>query len=760
MFFFRNSFFTKSFSLAALCILIYPVEVKAQSISIWKEVNASIVRDDAGRYSTPVSFRAEELDITAMRQLLSSAPQENLTHATRSDVVISIPMPDGSKSDFRIWETAVMAPGLQAHYPNIRTYIAEGVTDQRSVARFDVTNFGFHAMILSPHGDVFIDPVSNRDDRNYISYYKRDLLRKHDFVCGVNDEFSGYEKFFRDPSGTAHRSSGDELRTYRLALACTGEYAATKGGTVSGALSGMVTSMNRVNGIYEQEVSLRMQLIDNDTLLIYLNGATDPYINNIADSLINENQQNVDAVIGINNYDIGHVFSTNGGGLAQLGCVCQSDIKARGVTGTNNPVGDAFDVDYVAHEMGHQFGANHSFNSTTNSCGSNNRWGPTAFEPGSGSTIMCYAGICGINDLQQHSDPFFHSGSYDEILDYTMFDWGNDCPVITATGNTPPVVTVGANYSIPLGTPFRLDATATDVDGDSLAFMWDEMDLGPACNWNSPTGQAPLFRSWIEDTLHYRYFPKLSTIIANYISTAIGEKLPGYARTINFRFIARDHHAGGGGVTYNDNNVKLTVVNTITPFRVTFPNVALTWAIATPWVVAWDVSSTNVSPINCQKVNILLSTDGGYTYPIVLVSNTPNDGSEIVTMPNDQSLVGINTARVMVQSVGNVFFDISDHNFTITDNVGISNVPDISSMVSVYPNPVANEVNVVTEGLNDESITVQVVDLLGKVLFDKTENKVTGEKKISIDLSDKPAGICIVKVNTSHGRTIQKVIKE
>lgn len=759
MFFLRNSILTKSFSIAVLSIFILRQEVKAQSAPIWKEANASIVLDDAQRYSTPISFRTTELDIIAMRQLLSSAPKENLTSATRSDVILSIPMPDGSNHDFRIWETAVMAPGLASRYPDIKTYIGEGVTDRLAVARFDVTNFGFHAMILSSKGNVFIDPVSNQDDRHYISYYKRDLIRQHDFSCGVDDDFSGDETLFHDHSSIVRRSSGDELRTYRLALACTGEYAAEKGGTVNGAMSGMVTSMNRVNGIYEQELAIRMELIVDNTLLIYLNGATDPYTNNNGGAMLDQNQENVDDVIGTDNYDIGHVFSTNGGGIAQLGAVCQSEVKAMGVTGTDNPVGDAFDVDYVAHEMGHQFGANHTFNSTTGSC-SGNRWGPTAFEPGSGSTIMSYAGICGTNNLQLHSDAYFHSGSYDEILDYVIFDFGGECPAITSTGNTPPVVTVGSDYSIPLSTPFRLDATATDADGDALTFMWDEMDHGPGGNWNNPLGAAPLFRSLPEDTLTYRYFPKLSTVIANYISSAIGEVLPDYARTINFRFIARDHNPGTGGVTYNDNSVTLTVVNTTTPFRVTFPNVALTWAIGTPWGVSWDVSSTNVSPINCQNVNILLSIDGGYTYPIVLASNTPNDGSEVVTIPNDNALVGISTARVMVQSVGNVFFDISNHNFTITNNVGISDVPDISSMVNVYPNPVNNELTVVTNGLNNEPITVQVTDLLGRILFDETEINVTGEKKISIDLGREPGGIYLVEVSTRQGSAIEKVVKQ
>jgi len=731
----------------------------SQPLQLWENADASSVYS-LPRYSTPESFRTLTLDILAMRNELLQAPMEFTEQAKSSITQITIPLPDGSNSTVSVQETQVMSPGLAAHYPKIKTYTLRGISDPRAYGRIDVTNFGFHAMILSPRGDVFIDPASNDNDQLYICYYKKDLPREHSFECLTEHSAGDLTPEYNHAPTTAHRSSGDQLRTYRLALACTGEYAATKGGTVSGALSGMVTSINRVDGIYEEELSVRMQLIDNDTLLIYTNAATDPYTNSDPNSLLTQNQNNIDSVIGNANYDFGHVFTTGGGGLSSLGIVCRTNQKAQSETGLPNPVGDAFDVDYVAHEMGHEFSANHPFNATTGSCCCGNRWGPTAFEPGSASTIMGYAGICTTNDLQAHSDPFFHSGNLDEIWDYTTLDFGADCPVTTETGNNPPVVTAGTDYSIPISTPFRLDASATDADGDSLAYMWDEMDKGPAGNWNSPSGQAPCFRSLAEDTLPYRYFPKLQTIINNYPASAIGEVLPDYARSLNFRFVARDHHPGGGGVTYGDNEVKLTVINTGAPFKVTFPNTLINWPINTQELVTWDVSSTDVAPINCSNVNVLLSIDGGYTYPTTLAAAVPNNGAALVNMPNDASLIGVTKARIMVQSVGNVFFDISNANFNITDNVGVSTIADISSQVNIFPNPTENNLNISVVGLLNETLRLGVYDATGRILFSAANSNVSGEKTFSVEMKDAAGGIYFIEVNTDKGQSIQKIIKQ
>lgn len=632
---------------------------QASPDGIWQKIDEASFRPTGMRLIVPQQYEVFALNESALERVLEAAPLESAPEAQTNQTFLNVPMPDGSLMRLRILEAPIMAPELAAKFPEITTYIGKGVDDPTATARLDKTPAGFHGMIRTTRGTVFIDPYSQGDTSHYLSYYTSEMgpnTKGYDEINPLGDP-SEIEKLVKE---NAPFSTGPQLRTYRLAMAATGEYTQFHGGTVPLAMAAIVTSVNRVTGVYEVEVAVRMELIPNNNLIVYTDPATDPYTNNNGSTMLGQNQSNLDSVIGSANYDIGHVFSTGGGGVAYLGVVCEAGYKARGVTGSSAPIGDPYDIDYVAHEIGHQFGANHTFNGSSGSCSGGNRNASTAYEPGSASTIMGYAGICSPQNLQPHSDDDFHGVSYDEIVAYTNAGYGNTCAAITNTGNSAPLVSLPAGgFTIPKGTPFSLTGTATDPDGDVLTFDWDEFDLGPAGHPDSPSGNAPIFRTFIPSPSPTRVFPKWSDIVNN--THTIGELLPTYARNLTFRFIARDNYDGAspGGVSYA--TIQFSVSGTAGPFLVTAPNTAVTWIPGETQTVTWDVSGTNSTPVNCSNVDINLSEDGGYTYPTTLLAATPNDGAQDITVPNVQTT----QARVQVACATSIFFDISNTNFTI-----------------------------------------------------------------------------------------------
>lgn len=653
-------------SVLLFCLLLISPAIFAQD-NFWKDIpEAEAKNNDLKRIIIPEKYRTLSLNTSGLRAALNNAPQEFSPESRLTPLIMLLPMPDGTMGRFSITSYSMMEPGLQAQFPEIRTFSGQGIDDPTATVKLDWTEFGFHAMILSPvKGSVWIDPYSRGDKEHYITYFKKDLTpRQHIEVGVLPAEGTGKETINAFVAGGPCLAG--TLRSYRLAVACTGEYAQAVGGTTAPLLhSAIVTSVNRVNGVYEQEVSIRLVLIANNNLIEFLTPAGDQFTgNDNATILINESQTVINNNIGSANYDIGHTFSTGGGGLAQLGCVCTAN-KARGITGLPNPVGDAYDIDFVAHEMGHQFGGNHTFNANTGNCNGNGT-STTNAEPGSGSTIMAYAGICtNTNDLQPNSDPQFHAISFDQIGTFTRSSTGSTCGTTINTGNTAPVVNAGSDYTIPVSTPFMLTGSATDANNDILTYSWEQIDVGGTfSNWNVPTGAtAPLFRSFRPTTSRSRTFPRMSDIVNNV--TTIGEILPATARTVKFRLTARDNRSGGGGICYDEANV---VTSGTTAFNVTSQATATTWVAngTNTATITWTVAGTTAAPFNVANVDILFSIDGGYTYPFTLLSNTPNDGSQAITIPAATTTKG----RVMVKSVGNIFFDINLGDITISSTCG------------------------------------------------------------------------------------------
>lgn len=593
------------------------------------------------------------LDEGELHKLLADAPREGTPKAL-DPVIISIPTPEGDYMRFEAIESPIWEPGFELRMPGTMTYFGQCIDEPTARVRFDWTPAGFHASVRgSAEGNWYVDPYWQGETTTYSSYYTRDNSPQFsEFQCLVD---SASTETFDTPLADKVLN-GTVLKTYRLAVAATVEYTAFHGGTQVLGQAAIVTAMNRVNQVYEDEVALRMILVANNIDVVYAT-APDPYSNGSGSTMLGQNQTNLDAVIGNANYDIGHVFSTGGGGVASLRSPC-TGLKARGVTGQDFPTGDNFWIDFVAHEMGHQWGGNHTFNGVSGSCAGGNRNGATAYEIGSGTTIQAYAGICGSDDVKSHSDAYFHSVSLDEIVAFINTGNGNNCDVEVPTGNTPPSVDAGPVFSIPIGTPFTMTATGSDVDGDTLTYCWEQRDLGVARALSAPdNGTSPISRSYLPETSPSRTFPRLINVIFN-INVA-ADKYPAVARTMDLRVVARDNRAGGGGIHSDDTVVN--VIATAGPFQVTSPNTAATIWTSPTQVVTWNVANTTAAPLNTAFVDILLSTDGGNTFPILLLDDTPNDGSQSVVIPPMNS----NQCRIKVQASNSVYWDMSNANFTI-----------------------------------------------------------------------------------------------
>ncbi|MGO3182724.1 MAG: reprolysin-like metallopeptidase [Aequorivita sp.] len=739
-----------------LSFALFCFGVNAQSNALWTKASAKQTqnRQLAERNAMPQEYNLFALNTTALKSILANAPERN---TGSSNVIIDLPTNSGELQQFRVYEASVLEPAFQAQHPNIRSYAAQGIDDPSATARFSVTGHGVNVMITSAkYSTIYIDPYT-KDSNYYISYNVSEIpALPSEFACHVEDQ--GVANKPGGTTGTENANDG-KLRTFRLALASTGEYSSyhwNAAGVSSSApdsekkaavLDAMVVTMTRVNGIYERDVALTMVLVDN-TDIIFLDANSDPYTNMDGYTMLAQNQATCDSVIGNANYDIGHVFSTGGGGIAGLRVPCMTGNKARGVTGLTSPVGDNYDIDFVAHEMGHQYGANHTFN---NSCG-NNRNNPTAFEPGSGSTIMSYAGICPPN-IQSHSDAYFQAISIQEM--WTNIKSGNStCGEQTPTNNEAPTADAGPNYTIPKGTPFILRGTATDPDGDALSHSWEQMDYQMAQMPPKETSdKGPAFRSLEPSSESDRYMPEIATVLANQTKSR-WEVVPQVGRTMNFRYSVRDNVANGGA-TASDNMV-VTFDAASGPFKVTSQSSPTTaWTTHSGETVTWDVAGSDVAPVNSPTVDILFSSDGGQTYPITIAENVPNTGSAFIDVPN----INTTTGRMMIISSNNIFYDLNDGTITIDGVVGVEDFE--FENFSVYPNPSNGTFNISFKPASNDNIEVSLYDLRGRAIdqftFDDVSASNTFTKQLDYDYVE--SGMYFLVVKNGEKVTTKKVIK-
>ena len=653
--------------------LVFIVSVASVSVSAqipWSDVDRASV--DAivsqSKYaSSSQKLRVVDLDLAGIKSLVSGAQAKANTGPT-----LMLPAPNGGEMQFVVEPSGVLPDALRKKYPSIAAFKGYAVADPTITLRFELTDKGFNAQVLQPGSRWMIDPLAGGSTGLSVVYYTKDTKRSSDshfceFEGGVADPKSQADfekKLFAAKNITAAKSSGSQLRTYRLAVAATGEYGVFHGGQKSTILSAVTTTVNRVTGILEKEMALSLQLVPDNDKILFTSVATSPFTgNNTASVLIDESQEQIDLLIGPANYDIGHTFSTGAGGLASLGSVCNPVRKAQGVTGSSQPRGEYFDVDFVAHEIGHQLGANHTFNGANGGCAGSTRSYLTAYEPGSGSTIQAYPSLCGVDDLQNAVDPFYHSESFEEIQTYITGPVGSSCGVVEEIANTPPAVDAGSDYVVPKGTPIIVTGSASDAEQSELTYLWEQRDLGSQAALSAPDdGEIPLFRVLTPTSSPTRYLPALSSVLSGNYSDA--EKIPQVARDMNLRLTARD---GAGGI--NSDDIVITVSGSAGPFSLLSPNGGE--VVGESKTIRWDVSETDKAPINASQVEVLLSTNGGVSFDTSL-GLTDNDGLASVSFPDG---IQSSSARIMIRAKDNIFYDVSDANFTLDSDKPVPPAP-------------------------------------------------------------------------------------
>jgi hypothetical protein len=647
-----------------LALLLIGGGIQAQSNFFTIVKSATTINAVAASKSIK-NMKVVQLDETAIRTYLLAAPME---FSSSAPIPLQIPLPDGTTETFLVYESPVLASAIAANHPEIKTYTGNGTLNRQISMRLALTSSGFNAIMLNVNGDAVYFEKYEGVANTYFCYFAKNATIPTGSVLDRSCGLSAAEQLSPPPSSAGltnqspNRSAVTSLKTLRLAMAADGEFTSGHGGTKIGGYNALVFYLNRIIAFYRAELSVTYTLV-SDTNLVYTNAATDPYDNTNQVTMLSQNQTNVDAVIGTANYDQAQVWGliahSSGGGIAYSPSVCNASYKAGCVLGEGGtPWAQVFFDQLVFHEMGHQFGMSHSYNSVIPVC--TTRSASTSVEPGSGATVMSYGFTCGTDDYLANSyttGPLlhFHTSNYSQAISYLG---SVSCYTSTPTTNSPPSITMPGSFTIPKSTPFALTGSATDANGDSLTYDWEGTDIGtitPTSTTLANTALPPFFRSFEPSTSGTRIYPSLDSILKgnNY---EIGNKLPSVGIVTNHRLTVRDNNNAGGGVVFGSTTV--TIDGTIGPFLVT-SNLSGSYVGGSTQTVTWSVNGTATATPN---VKISLSTDGGKTFPTVLQASVANSGTSTVTLPN----VATTKGRIKVEAVGNIFFDISNSNFTIT----------------------------------------------------------------------------------------------
>lgn len=602
--------------------------------------------------------------VTVGNQLSTDlAGLQSLLNKNHGQIEIAIPMPDGTTRLFSLSQTQTMSPKLAAKFPDIKSFAGVDISQPDNTGRFDLSPEGFSGMFKYQEQWVFLTFDKDATENRYVSYFAKDerrQTRQHpvqpDYL--LMPTLARKYALQETSAKLSARPNGDSLTTYRLAVSASGEYTRENGGE-AGALAEIVRMVNRMNQVFLADLSIQFELVDNNDRLIFTDAETDPFSNDANEDL-EANQTTIDNLIGSANYDMGHIVNTDGGGLATLRSICVPGFKARGQSGSSRPFGESFYIQLVIHEFGHQLGADHTFNATdTSACNDDQRSRFAAVEPGSGTTIMSYAGLCGAQDVENDADAYFHSFSIEQIQENLA---NESCGVTVNNGNAIPTISTSAiNHTIPANTPFMLTADVTDTDNDPLTFIWDQVDPGnfdgatsSSVELSTDNGENPLFRSFPPTDSPTRFFPQIQDVLNDIVS--FGEVYPTTQRQLNFELLVRD---GEGGV--NTLDASLSVEPTGESFSVSAPITTSRWVGGMAQDVSWNVAGTTSAPISCSNVDILLDANGDSTFESTLLTSTPNDGQQDVIAPSTSSTV----ARLMVKCSENVFYAVNPGQFEL-----------------------------------------------------------------------------------------------
>ncbi len=783
---------TKKHFILFLTMLLFASVTFAQD-ALWSKTSFIDGTQDVSLKSLdPDYYSVFNLNIELIKQQLKNAPLRAESRGV-SSIVVTFPDETGKKQTYRVVEAPVLAEDVARLYPNIKTYLGFRTDNSGTRIRFSVTPLGLNGMISVPgKTPVFIQPITKVSNGQYFVYSRKARLNSTETFKCLTDNFSDIKR----TTNTLSRDADDQLlRTFRIAISVNAEYTnrwddgdASNGTPQEDALAKLVSTLNRNNETYEVDMAITFELINgvqyNGNDLIFDDAATDPYTGNFNAEL----QSTLTSVVGEANYDIGHLFAGGGtgGNAGCIGCVCENGSKGSGYSGhsfagdNGGPyMDDYFDIDYVPHEIGHQMGANHTFSHGTEGTGVNS-------EPGSGTTIMGYAGITGSNDVQNHSDAYFHYHSINQVLNNTNVVGANSCAVTSAIANNPPVANAGPDYAIPNGTAFILKGSATDVDaGDILTYTWEQLDSDQTTEVQfGSTHLGPVWRSRPPSTNPDRYMPTYGRVLTgqltevNPVITADNsswETVSTVQRALNFGLTVRDRsETGGVGQTPQSSFDEMTVnVEAGEAFTVVSPGA---WESGSTQNVNWNVGTTNNSTINCQMVTVKFSTDGGVTFPTTLIANTPNDGSESITVP---SVPDTDDARILVEAADNIFYALSDvfpissgPSFVLTnmsDLQGFCNTDSVSydinystfngtlsesTTFSAAGNPAGSMVSFSPATLSVDGVTVMTIDgLIGAdvgdygIVVTGTSGSLTKTVDVELIIID---GLCASVASTSY----------